>query len=223
MQALNIETVKTALFAANAAYVARKGEKANVNKAGVNPDLAKALSIAGKVAPAQWAAIEALDVAPQLLKGLTDATNTKKPMRTLQAVLFALTGAGEYLKGSARTFILEFCGLAIAGAKTRAGLAFCATGKGNESTSDEVKMQKARAIIRAFGAVGVSTESTQNSVAFSAGGIAATLGVAHKGKRSGMPEINLENKVAQALDKIVSGMTDGKLALLVAQATERAK
>ena len=219
MQKLNIETVKTALIAANAAYVARKGEKANVNKSGINPDLAKALSIAGKVAPAQWAAIEALDVGDSIIKGLQDATNTKKPMRPLQAGVFALTGSGEYLKGSARTFILEFCGLAIAGAKTRAGLAFCATGKGNEHTSDEVKIQKARAIMRAFGQVGVSTESTQNSVAFSAGGIAATLGVAHKGKRSGMPEINLENKVAQALDKIVTGMSDGKLALLVAQAT----
>ena len=223
MQTLNIETVKTAIIAANAAYVARKGEKANVNKAGVNPDLAKALTIAGKVAPAQWAAIEALDISEQFVKGLQDASNTKKPMRTLQAVLFALTGSGEYLKGSARTFILEFCGLAIAGAKTRAGLAFCATGKGNEHTSDEVRIQKARAIMRAFGQVGVSTESTQNSVSFSKGGIAEVLGVAIKGKRSGMPEINLENKVAQALDKIVNGMTDGKLALLVAQANERAK
>lgn len=219
MQNLNIETVKSALFAANAAYKARKGESANLNKSGINPDIAKALTIAGKVAPAQWVAIEALDVGESIIKGLTDATNTKKPMRTLQAVLFALTGSGEYLKGSARTFILEFCGLAIAGAKTRAGLAFCATGKGNESTSDEVKIQKARAIMRAFGQVGVSTESTQNSVAFSAGGIAATLGVAVKGRRSGMPEINLENKVAQALDNIVKGMSDGKLALLVAQAT----
>jgi hypothetical protein len=73
--------------------------------------------------------------------------------------------------------------------------------------------------MKAFGQVGVSTESTQNSVSFSAGGIAATLGVATKDKRSGMPSINLDNKVAQALDNIVKGMTDGKLALLVAQAT----
>ena len=219
MTKLNNETLKAALINANAAYVTRKGNAANLNKSGINPDIAKALGIVSKITAAQLDAIEALDVSGNLIKGLTDATNTKKPMRTLQAVLFAVTGSGDYLKGSARTFILEFCGLAIAGAKTRASLAYCATGKGDENTSDSVKTTKARAIMKAFGQVGVSTESTQNSVAFSAGGIAATLGVATKDKRTGMPTINLDNKVAQALDNIVKGMTDGKLALLVAQAT----
>lgn len=218
MTKFNAETLKNALVAANASYVART-PAAKLNKAGLQNDIAKALAIVAKMTPAQIEAIEALEVGDSIIKGLTDATNTKKPMRTLQAVLFAVTGSGDYLKGSARTFILEFCGLAIAGAKTRAGLAYCATGKGDENTSDSVKTQKARAIMKAFGQVGVSTESTQNSVAFSQGGIAATLGVATKDKRTGMPTINLDNKVAQALDNIVKGMTDGKLALLVAQAT----
>ena len=218
MTRFNADTLKNALVAANAAYIARTPD-AKLNKSGIQNDIAKALGIVAKMTPAQIEAIEALEVGDSIIKGLTDATNTKKPMRTLQAVLFAVTGSGDYLKGSARTFILEFCGLAIAGAKTRAGLAYCATGKGDESTSDNVKTQKARAIMKAFGQVGVSTESTQNSVSFSAGGIAATLGVATKDKRSGMPSVNLDNKVAQALDNIVKGMTDGKLALLVAQAT----
>ena len=218
MTKFNAETLKNALVAANAAYIART-PAAKLNKAGLQNDIAKALGIVAKMTPAQIEAIAALEVGDSIIKGLTDATNTKKPMRTLQAVLFAVTGSGDYLKGSARTFILEFCGLAIAGAKTRAGLAYCATGKGDENTSDNVKTQKARAIMKAFGQVGVSTESTQNSVSFSAGGIAATLGVATKDKRSGMPSINLDNKVAQALDNIVKGMTDGRLALLVAQAT----
>lgn len=217
MTKINFDAVKSALFAANAAYVARKGESANVNKAGVNPDIARALKIASQVTDVQWSAIEALDIAPQLVKGLTDATNTKKPMRTLEAVMFALTGNGQFLKGSARTFILEFCGLVIAGASSRAALAFCATGKGDEHTSDSVKISKAKMIMRAFGAIGVSTESTQNSVSFSAGGIAAVLGVAAKEKRTGMPVVNLENKIAIKLDEMVRGMTDNKLELIVAQ------
>lgn len=207
-----------ALTAANVSYIARTpAEKQNLTKTGIQKDIARAMGIANNISDAQASAIKALEVEDRIMSGINGATNTKKPMRTLEAVLFSITGDGRFLKGSAKTFILEFCGLVIAQPKTRAGLAFCATGKGNESTSDEVKVSQARKIIKAFGEIGVSTESTQNSVSFSKGGIADVLGIARKDSRTGLPVVNLENKVAQKLDEIVKGMTDGKLALLVAQ------
>lgn len=222
---VTIETVRAALTAANAAYIARTPEAdRNMNKAGtMQKDIAQAWEIAGKVSAPVWGGIDALGIADQLIKGIESATNTKKPMRILQAVLFAQTTDGRYLKGSAKTFLLQFCALAAGGAKTRSALFFAATGKGNESTSDEISVTKARLILKRFGGIGEGSESTQNSVSFSKGGIAETLGVAIKDKRTGMPAINLDNKVAQALDNIVKGMTDGKLALIHAQATERSK
>lgn len=212
-----------AVISANTAYSTRKGANAVLNAKGIQADLSVALDIIAGLTDGQISAISALEITPKIIAGLHDATNTKKPMRTLQGLLFALTGDGKFLKGSARTFILEFCGLVVGGAKTRAGLAFCATGKGDESTSDEVKIIKARQIMKVFGVVSASSEQTQNSVAFSRGGIAETLGVARKDTRTGMPVINLENRVALALDAIVRNMTDSKLALIVAQSGAKTK
>lgn len=220
MTSLNLTSALVALNHANETYKARteaKGAKPELNTAGIQSDIAHAMRIVQGLTDPQWEAINALDVGDSILNGMRDASNVKKPMRTIQAVMFAVTGNGAYLKGSAKTFMLEFCGLVTAGVKNRDGLRFCATGAGNEHTSDSVKTQKARQILKAFGAIKVSSESTQNSVSFSAGGIAAVLGVAHKEKRTGLPVVNLENKVAQKLDNIVREMTDGKLDLLVAQ------
>lgn len=220
----NVEIIKNAIVAANASYIARTPEAdRNMNKAGVQKDLAQALDIANKVDAHVWAGVDKFGVGAQIVEAIKGTTNTKKPMRILQAVLFALTSDGRYLKGSSKTFLLQFCALAACGAKTRAALAFAATGKGDESTSDEISVSKSKLILRKFGAIGGGSESTQNSVSFSKGGIAESLGVAIKEKRTGMPVINLDNKVAQALDEIVKGMTDGKLALIHAQATERSK
>lgn len=212
-------SIVTALNSANSAYIARKGASANLNKSGFNPDINKALQIVALITDAQIKAISALEIDAQIIAGLKDATNTKKPMRTLQALMFTITGNGAYLKGSARTFLIEFCALVIAGAKTRSALAYSATGKGDDSTSDEINVTKARMINRAFGAIGVSTEQTQNSVSFSKGGIAETLGIARKTARQDMPVIDLSNKVAQALNAMVAGMTDSKINLIVAQAS----
>lgn len=222
---ITIENIKTAIAAANAAYIARTPEAdRNMIKGGdMQKDLAQAWAIASKVDNHVWGGIDAMGVGAQIIEGIKGATNTKKPMRILQAALFAQTTDGRYLKGSAKTFLLQFCALAACGAKTRSSLFFAATGKGDESTSDEISVSKSKLILRKFGGIGEGSESTQNSVSFSKGGIAETLGVAVKDKRTGMPAINLDNKVAQALDAIVKGMTDGKLALIHAQATERSK
>lgn len=206
-------------MSANAAYVARAGETANLNKAGINPDLSKALAIVEALAEGQEQAIKALGIESRLIEGIKQSTNTKKPMRIMQALGFTVSGDGKFLKGSARTFLLEFCGLVIAGAKSRDALAYCATGKGNENTSDTVKVGQARKIMQAFGKVSAQSEQTQNSVSFSKGGIADTLGIAHKEKRTGLPVVDLSNAVAQKLDDMVRTMTDGKLALIVAQSS----
>ncbi len=208
-----------AVMSANAQYITRKGATANLNKSGINPDLQKALDIVRDIPDGQFVAIKKLEIETRLIDGIKSATNTKKPMRIMQALLFTISGNGVFLKSSAKTFILEFCGLVIGNAKTREALAFSATGKGNENTSDEIRIAKARAIQKAFGLISAQSEQTQNSVSFSAGGIADTLGIATKEKRTGMPVVNLDNKVAQALDAMISAMTDSKLQLIVAQST----
>lgn len=218
--ALSVAMLQSAITHANAQYKTRKGSSANLNKSGYNPDLSKAYSIASALTDGQLNAIVELEIAEKLVAGLKDASNTKKPMRTLQAVLFTVTGSGNYLKGSAKTFLLEFCGLVIAGAKTRKALAFCATAKGYNGDADEMRSTlKARELVKAFTAVTVASESTQSSVSFSKGGIADTLGVAKKDSRTGMPVVNLENKVAQKLNELVEKMTPSNLTLLVAQAS----
>lgn len=219
MSSLTIATITNSLTSAHTAYLARKGEKANTGKTGINPDFAKAFKIASGITDAQLSVINDFGINDSIINGLRDATNSKKPMRTLQALLYVVTGDGQYLRGSAKTFMLEFCGLTLAGAKTRSALAFSATGRGNENTSDEIKIAKARAIMKKLSTIGVSSESTQNSVAFSKGGIAEVLGVARKDSRTGMPVVNLDNKVAVKLDAIIRDMTDGKLELLVSQAS----
>lgn len=219
---LTIAMLHSAIARANESYKTRKGLSANINKSGFNPDLAKAHKIVSGLTQAQIDEIVLLSVADKVVAGFSDASNTKKPMRIIQALLFTLTGSGSYLKGSAKTFLLEFCGLVVAGAKTRKGLAFCATAKGDSSTSDEVfSTAKAHQIMKAFGKIGIVTEQTQNSVSFSKGGIADTLGVAKKDSRTGLPVVNLESPIVAKLNEIVSKLTDNSIQLLVAQASQR--
>lgn len=218
--ALSVAMLHSAITHANAQYKTRKGASANIDKSGYNPDLAKAYKIAANLNEAQLIAICELEIAEKLVAGLKDASNTKKPMRTLQAIMFTLTGSGSHLKGSAKTFLLEYCGLVVAGAKNRAGLRFCATGKGDDNTSDEVfSTAKARKLLNAFGAVSVASESTQNSVSFSKGGIAETLGLTKKDSRTGLPTVNPESKVTVALNAIIEKLTDSQISLIVAQAS----
>lgn len=219
---VTVQKLSDAIAHANGQYKARKGSSANLGKTGYNPDLAKAHKIVTGLTEGQLKEIAELNISDALLAGLKDASNTKKPMRTMQAVLFTITGSGSFLKGSAKTFLLEFCGLVIAGAKTRQGMKFCATGKGYQGDSDEVySTAKARKLVAMFSAVSSASESTQNSVSFSKGGIAETLGVAKKDSRTGLPVVNLENKVTQKLNSIIEKMSDSSMTLLVAQASQR--
>lgn len=213
--------IKNAVVAANALYIAREGANAKLNKAGINPSLSTALDVVEKFTDAQCEAIKNLGIESRLIDHIKSASNVKKPVRTLQALAFIVTGNGAFLQASARTFLLEYCGLVTGEVKTRDALAFVATGKGNDMTSDRVKVSQARKIRTAFGAVSVSSEQTQNSVSFSKGGIGEALGLTEKEKRNGLPNVHKteNNPVALALDSIIKTMTDGKLALIVAQST----
>lgn len=210
-----------ALVSSNARYIARTANP-SLNKVGINPSIASAIDIANKLTDAQAGEIEKLGLRSLLLDSIATQTNVKKPVRTLQALLFTLTGNGSFLQASARTFVLEYCGIITGEVKTRAALAFVATGKGDENTSDSVKVNQASKIRRAFGVVSAGTEPTQNSVSFSAGGIGEALGLTmRKEKRTALPvAVAVENNpVALALDSIIKTMTDNKLALIVAQST----
>jgi hypothetical protein len=213
------EAVANAYAKANALYVARKGARANLNKSGVNPDIAKGARVWSKMSDATFSAVVALCAGLDILGSIANATNTKKALRLpmlLGAIQRALAGDDQgfrdYLQGSAKTGYLEVCAL-VNGAKNRDSLIFAATGttrEGGESTLRDVSLARKLRVL-AGGAVKPSTEQTQNSVAFSAGGLAQTLGIAKKDTRKSHPVIDENSPVLRAMLAGINKLSESAL------------
>lgn len=224
---LTIAMLEQSLKVANEAYIKRNGDDAVLNpKTGIQKDIERAYGFARSMSQAQLDEIVKLQAHTRLLEGLKDASSSKKPMRVLQALLFILTGSGKYLTGSSKTFLLAYCGLIFAGAKTKDGMRFCVTGKGDEHTSDQVfSTAKATKIRNAFGAVSEASYKTQKSVSFGGkgGDIASSLGLAKTTRDLPDPIPNLDNPLCARLQHWVNTVTDQQLELVVAQAKVKAK
>ena len=102
---------------------------------------------------------------------------------------------------------LQALSAAYAGATTRDAVMFAATGKGNESTSDEVKgIALVRKLQKVLPTVATGTESTQNSRSFGAQGFARALDIgymqkdAHKVTRL---HVNKSNPFFRAMVKMI--------------------
>jgi len=197
------EMIAAAYDRANAAYVARKGASANVNKSGVNPDIAKGLKVWSGMSDATFSAVIALCDGIALCDAIAGTTNTKKAMRLPMFLSFIVSGDVRDLKGSARTAFLELCAL-VNGATNRDSLMFAATGTAKEGENVNLRdTSLARKLRMLAGSVKPSTEQTQNSVTFSAGGIAQTLGIASKDSRKSHPVVNSDSPILRAmLDRI---------------------
>lgn len=216
------QDITAAFVNANAAYVSRNGEKAQVNeKTGFNDSIYTGYQTALKMTDAQLHAVtEGLGLTwEQVAQAIAGASNVKKAMRIPQFLLFCVTGDGNALRGSAKTAFLAFASL-MCEAKTRAGITFGVTGKGNEHTSDAIRgYENARKIIAKMGGVDSASAPTQISVAMSKGGILPALGVCEAmPKGAPAPAINPESKLAQTLATVISAMRDGSIDLLAEQA-----
>lgn len=213
---MNKNELQQALIAANSAYIARKGSAAKLNAAGVQDDIASALITCGRFSDANVSALAAICDLPAALRMIGQATNVKKALRALDLLALLAFDDLKFCRASAKVFVVEYAGLLTAGVKTRSGLRFVATGKGNENTSDEVKVTQAGKLRKALGATSESSVLTQESVSWSKGGLGEIVGaiVAGSGARGKKPEIIEEAPIVKALDNWFSKLTDGKIALI---------
>lgn len=219
---LTVAQLQSALVNANKLYIARN-DAPKLNSEGMSANIATAYSIVSAMSETHLKEIAEMGINDVMLQCLNDASNIKKTMRITQAVMFVLTGSGKYVKSSVKTFLLEYLGIVACGAKNRSGMKFCATGKGTEHTSDEVRNTANALKLRSAlgGAVSVKSVDTQDSVGFSKGGIGEALGLCKKSGK-GLPEINHDSKVMVKLDAFISKLTDNSIALIAAQSKERA-
>lgn len=214
-----MNTIKNALIAANAAYIARKGANAKLNKNGLQEDIASAIDTLGKLAPATIALFPTFCDVGIACKRIGESTNVKKALRALDVLSLLATDDMKYCRASAKVFVIEYAGLLCANVKTREGLRFVATGKGDENTSDSVSVSKARALRNALGATGITSVQTQESVAWSNGGLGEILqatvpGTGARGKRA---EIVQDAPLLTVLNAWFAKLTDGKIALIAKQ------
>src|SRR4051812_37363589 len=203
LQNLTLEAIKTSYLAANAAYCTRKGAGANLNKKGMNPDIYKGMRAWETMSESQFTAVAMMlsGAGVNVLTGIEGATNTKKALRIPQFLSWVVSGDYRELQGSARTALLEIAALRC-GAANRESLAFAAVGyvAGDKGTGVAIRdTAPIRKLQLLAGKVKHSTEQTQNSVSFSAGGIAETLGIARKDSRKSHPVLNDESPILRAV------------------------
>jgi len=209
------QNIVAAFTRANAAYVTRNGEKAQVNeKTGFNDSVYSGYQTAMRYTDMQLQAVENMLglTWDQIAQAIAGASNVKKAMRIPQFLLFVITGDFSELKGSAKTAFLAFNAL-ICEAKTRSGIFSGVTGKGDENMSDNLRgYENAKKILRMLSGVDTASAPTQISVAMSAGGILPALGVcAPMGKGQPVPAINPESKLAQTLVMYIDALREGQI------------
>lgn len=222
---LTIEEMTKALANANALYIARckkDGVTPEVNKYGISGNIATAQRKCAMFTETHLREIAAMGINDIFLKGLQDASSIKKPMRIAQTLLFALTGNGQHVQSSVKTFLLQYLAVTVCGAKNRAGMKYAATGIGNNNSSDDMSNTANALKLREKlgGKVGLGSVETQGSVGFSVGGIGESLGLSKNDGR-GLPVINWESPVMKKLDTLISKLTDGAIDLIAAQANPK--
>ena len=213
MQAIQ-NAVQGAFDTANRAYVARNTGRAVLNKSGMQPDIAAGLAVFKGFTPAQFDALASYGIDwASVAQGIAGASNVKIARRLPQFLGFIVTGGdARYLQGSAKTALLEYCAL-HAGACTKDALRFASTGRGNESTSDEISVSRARAVMRAFGTVKASSRETQASVTFSRGGILDILGMVSPWAKGATMPVLIDCKIGRALGAMLAGLSDSQIEL----------
>ena len=225
MQNEIINTIKTAFAAQDARYKQNPKNAQAVEKLGtkMQPDIQAGLATFLALTPGQVGALAKLGIDwGKVSEGLSRATNVKVARRLPQFVAFIISGDARYLQGSAQTALLEYCALCI-GAKTKEALRFASTGKGDENTSDQINVSKARTLRNAFGEVKSSSRDTQASVSFSKGGLLDILGLVTPWAKGDTMPTPVDCKLSRALNSLVNSATESQIELWAATAKKGKK
>jgi hypothetical protein len=209
--------IQNCLIAANDTYIARTiAGKLKLNANGINADINHALNTLAEISDAQFDVINTLGIENHFIKAFKTA-KLKTAKRMVQA-LAVLGGAdaAKYLKGSARTFFLVVGSVALASCKTRDGLAFAVTGRGNEHTSDGVDESAARKLHK-MGITSPQSLATQYCVACAMGSL---LGCMTRGRKNEMPNVDQSHVVTRAIIARIASMTNFEI-LAVSGETEQ--
>lgn len=206
---LSRDTIAPFILAADAGYKARTlPAMQNLAKNGMQEDCARALETLDSITPAQWAHLETLKLGDDAVAGLeriARATNTKVPLRA--AGLLAFLAGGAVPPASARTFCLAVGAVLAADCKTRDGLQWAVTRKGNENTSDGINVAVAGKLQK-IGITSPASFDTQFSVSFSPDGLGSVFGLGIKGKKNEMPTINGNAPFARAIMSRLAALTE---------------
>ena len=182
----------------------------------MQPDIANAIKTVEAMTPEHIAELNTLEIENSCIKGIKVAS--VKACKRIAQVLAVTCGAdaSKNLKGSARTLFIVIGAVANADCKSRDGLLFAVTGRGNEHTSDGINLSIARNLQR-MGVTSHRSFATQYSVCFAAGGLGDLLGVGHKGGKNELPIINFESKFVQAMLKRIASLTQIEILSIVGE------
>ena len=193
-----------AMVAAIAQANQRWAQKENITGGIISPDLQRALKFIDAGVTAHAVALMTEEKSPAFFALVAQSLGNKAIMRCCE--FFACLSSKNYKMLDGVT-ALEALSCAYAGATTRSAISFAATGKGNESTSDEVQgLALVRKLQKVLPTVASSTESTQNSRSFGANGFCRALEIgfmqrdAHKINRL---VINKSNPFFRAMVKMI--------------------
>jgi hypothetical protein len=209
-QNITIDALNAAHIAQNANYIERNAAP-ELNKNGMNPNIASAVKIWYGMTPAQFSEAQKLFAKNvDFCEKIANTRNVKVTLRLPALISFAITGDVNDLKGSARTAVAQILAL-LYGATTRTALQAAATGLRYEGEAFEINAQQARKITKVISCTGLSSESTQHSVTFAKGNMADILGIV-KAKKPGdknpMPEIDANHAFVKRLVKTVSELSE---------------
>lgn len=209
---LTIEAVHRALVKGNERYVRDNGYEAGT----VSPDLHKASKFIDDTVIAYAAKLAAQSKLDQqsIIDAIANVLPVKASMRMLE--FWACLAAKNYQRLDAVT-ALEILSAAYAGATSRDAVRFAATGKGNESTSDEVPgIETVRKLQRVMRKVSTGTEGTQNSRSFGKAGFCRILGMGSMQRDEHGTNrliVNVGNAYVQAVKRMVEQASEGTLKL----------
>lgn len=221
-----LSQVLEALNAQNDAYIKREPSPV-LNKKGINPAIASGMKLWAKMSDATRAAIEkgAQRCNVDLIAGMRDATNVYVAKRCASLSDF-VWGSGDIAAlargGSAKTAVLECCAVAV-GKQSRAAVFYAATyvkREGSDEVSNPAFMRKLHKL--SGGAVKVGTESTQNSVTFSKGGLAEIFGMVTRTGRGDTTvyTVNEESLALRDLIDRINRTSEGAIEIAVTKGTK---
>jgi len=212
---LSLSTMSAALEKAQARYLAGNPTDKAGNALTSSADIRKGAKFLDEIVIAHFAGmLEQSGIDAGVVLQSIETTLPMKAIMRMCEFAHALS-AGDYRKLDATT-VLTILACGQAGARTRDAITFAVTGKGNESTSDEVRdIEQVRRLQKLFPKVGSGTEPTQVSRSFGKNGFCGALGIGkfeHDEKANARTlKVNKGNAFYKTVKNMVSKASDATL------------